>query len=283
MRKSLRNKSFLIILSTLATLMLTLSGCHSSKSQYSGNLKAEATTANSDELFKEMAESYCDWTDLYVPINFQLLSPKQFSVSGRATMVYGKEINISLRMLGMEVAVIYVNDSSLYVVDKYNKRYLCEDISNLLSGYNLTITDIQNILLGRVSNFGDGSITSKDAKDFAFMEADSLWVLTPKVQRPNTELHYIATKTTPPVLSDIALRIANKGMVSVAYTEPASSPAGIISGVLTATVPYKQKEIVASIVTNLNEAKWNEDRSISFKTPSSSYKKMELESLLKMF
>lgn len=282
MLKSLRN-NYHILFSTLAVMMLMMSGCHSSKSQYTGNLNTEVSTANSNELFKEMAESYSDWTDLYVPVNFQLLSPKQFSVSGRATMVYGKEINISLRMLGMEVAVIYVNETTLYVVDKYNKRYLCEDISGLLSGYDLTLIDLQNILLGRVTNFGNGTITTKDSKDFAFLEADNLWVLTPKKQRANTELNYIATKTDPPVLSDIALRIANKGMISIAYTEPSSSPAGIISGILTATVPYKQKEIVASIVSNLNEAKWNEGRSVSFKDPSSSYKKMEVESLLKMF
>lgn len=276
-------KSYHFVIMAAMAMMLSLSGCHSSKSHYTGNLNTELSTADSDELFTQMVDSYTEWTDLYVPMNFQLISPKQFSVSGRATMVYGKEINISLRMLGMEVAVIYVNETTLYVVDKYNKRYLCEDISDILSGYNLTIIDLQNVLFGRVTNFGNGTISTNDAKDFTFLNADDLWVLTPKKQLQNTDLHYIASKTTPPVLSDIALRIADKGMINLTYTEPTITPAGIISGILTATVPYKQSEIQASIISNLNEAKWNEGRTVSFKIPSATYKKMDVESLLKLF
>ena len=264
-------------------ITLSLTGCHSSKSSYTGNVNTRVSTADSDELFTQMADSYMGWADLYVPVYFQLKEPKQFSVSGRATMVYGKEIYISLRMLGMELGVIYVNDSTLYLVDKYNKRYLCEDISSLLSGYNLTIIDLQNILLGRVTNFGHGTITTKDAGDFAFLEADDIWILTPKEQRPNTELHYIASKTDPPVLTDVTLRIADKGMINLAYSEPTISPAGIISGILNAMVPYKQSEVNAFMVLDLDQAKWNEGRTVSFKHPSASYKKIDVESLLKMF
>lgn len=272
-----------ILTATAVSAALFLTGCHTGKkATYKGNVETLDTSNNDTrELFTRIADSYEDWQDLYVPVTLSLVSPKRFNVSGRATMVQGKEINLSLRMLGFEVAVVYINETTIYVVDKYHKMYVSEEITNLLADYDLTITDIQNLLLGRITSLGHGTITPDDARDFNFLSSDSQWVLTPKKQRKDTDVNYIATMTDPPVLSDISLRIKNKGVVNLNYSEPTITPAGITAGILSIFAPIKDTEAEASITLNYAEAKWNEGRTVNFKTPNASYKKIDIESLIK--
>lgn len=240
-----------------------------------------ATTADTAELFEQITGTYNSWTDLYAPITLQLESPKQFSVSGRATMVNGKEIYISLRMLGMELGVIYINEQKLYAVDKIHRQYIEEDLDRLLAGVDVTISDVQNILLGRITNFGKGTISVEDAAAFTFLSADDRWILTPVRQIKGAELNYIASRTEPPVLNDISLRIPGKGVLDCSYTDFTDTPAGTVAGLMTMLAPIDKTEAKASIEWNLNDAKWNEGRTVNFKAPSSSYKRININLLIK--
>ena len=269
----------------LLAISLLLSACHTQTS-VTGPREGETvvtppSTATTSTLFSRMADTYAPWTDLYVPITLRLEAPKSMSVSGRATMVNGKEILISLRMLGMELAVIYINESKIYAVDKIHKQYIEEDLSRLLSGTDITISDVQNILLGRVTNFGKGTITEADADDFTFLAADSKWILTPVHQIKGAELHYIASRTDPPALNEISLRVPGKGVLECAYSGLTDTPAGTVASLITMLAPIDKKEVRASVEWNLGDAKWNEARSVNFKAPSSSYKRIDVSTLLK--
>ncbi len=265
-------------------ISLLLCGCHSQKPiQHpdTNTISLPASKTSTAELFEQITGTYNSWTDMYAPITLQLDSPKQFSVSGRATMVNGKEIHISLRMLGMELGVIYINERKVYAVDKIHKQYIEEDLDRLLAGVDVTISDVQNILLGRVTNFGKGTISVDDADAFSFLSADDKWILTPIRQIKGTELNYIATKTDPPVLNDISLRIPGKGVLDCSYYDFTVTPAGTVAGLMTLLAPIDKTEARASVKWNLNDAKWNEGRTVNFKTPSSSYKRINITSLIK--
>lgn len=269
----------------LLTISLLLSACHTQKPTMRQNDEVTeirpTSIASTSALFAQMADTYTPWTDVYMPVTLRLEAPKSMSVSGRATMVNGKEILISFRMLGMELAVIYINESKIYAVDKIHKQYIEEDLSRLLSGADITITDVQNILLGRVTNFGKGTITAADADDFTFLAADNKWILTPMHQIKGAELHYIATKTDPPALNDISLRIPGKGVLECSYSDLTTTPAGSVAAMLTMLAPVDKKEVRASVEWNLGDAKWNEGRPVNFKSPSSAYKRIDVTSLLK--
>lgn len=239
-----------------------------------------SSTAGTDVLFCQIADSYMEWADLYAPVTLRLESPKSLSVSGRATMVNGKDILISLRMLGMELAVIYINEEKVYAVDKIHKQYIEENLGSLLSGVDITISDVQNILLGRLTSLGKGIVNRADASDFTFLSADSQWVLTPERQFKGTSLNFIATKTEPPVLTDISLRIQGKGVFDCRYSDITDTPAGVVAAMLTLIAPMDKSDVRASVEWNMQEAKWNEGRKPTFKNPSSSYKKIDLKSLL---
>ncbi len=264
--------------------LLALTGCHTQKSTdrpISEIPELPASKANTAELFEQMTATYGEWTDLYAPVTLSLVAPKSFSVSGRATMVRDKEIYISLRMLGMELGVIYINETKVYAVDKIHKQYIEEDLSRLLAGVDITISDVQNILLGRITNFGKGTITAEDADDFTFLSADDKWILTPVNQIKGAELNYIASKTEPPVLMDISVRIPGKGVLDCGYTDFTDTPAGATAAMLTMLAPMDKTEASASIEWNLKDAKWNEGRKANFKTPSSSYKRIDAQALIK--
>lgn len=269
----------------LLTISLLLSACHThtsvTRTGEDDTVVTPPSAASTSTLFAQMADTYTDWTDLYAPITLRLEAPKSMSVSGRATMVNGKEILISLRMLGMELAVVYIDESKIYAVDKIHKQYIEEDLSRLLSGADITITDVQNILLGRVTNFGKGTITAADADDFTFLAADNKWILTPVSQIKGAELHYIASRTDPPALNDISLRIPGKGVLECAYSGLTETPAGTVAALITMLAPIDKKEVRASVEWNLGDAKWNEARSVNFKVPSASYKRIDAATLLK--
>lgn len=90
------------------------------------------------------------WTCVYMPVNLDLEKPLSLSASGRATMVRDSLIHISVRFIGMEVAVIHANTDSVYIVDKYHKKYMAEPLSALLGKYSkkLTLGDLQDMMLG---------------------------------------------------------------------------------------------------------------------------------------
>lgn len=272
------------VVPTLLLISLLLYGCRSQspvKTPQGALPDLPSSTAGTDVLFEQIADSYAGWTDLYAPVTLRLESPKELSVSGRATMVSGKEIYISLRMLGMELGVIYVNESKIYAVDKIHKQYIEEDLHRLLAGMDISISDVQNILLGRLSSIGKGTVTRADAPDFTFLSADNHWILTPKKQFKGTSLNYIATKTEPPVLTDISLRVKGKGVVDCSYADITDTPAGLAATLVTILAPMEKGDVTASLEWNMKDAKWNEGRTPAFKAPSSSYKRIDTSALLR--
>lgn len=267
---------------TLLLISLLLYGCRTQapvKIQQGTLPELPTSTAATDKLFEQIADSYADWTDLYAPITLRLEAPKELSVSGRATMVNGKEILISLRMLGMELAVIYINESEVYAIDKIHKQYIEEDMGHLLSEMNITISDVQNILLGRLTSVGKGTVTRAEVADFTFLSADDHWILTPKRQFKGTSMNYIATKTIPPVLTNLSLRINGKGVIDCSYTDITDTPAGLVAALITILAPMEKRDVKASVEWNMNDAKWNEGRMPKFKVPSGSYKRIDIKTL----
>ena len=92
-----------------------------------------------------------DWSTLYASMNLNLDKPMEMGFSTRATMENNKYIHLSMRMLGIEVAALYMDNDSIFFVDKYNKYYFAEPLKFLLgSKYaDMTIGDIQQIVLGQ--------------------------------------------------------------------------------------------------------------------------------------
>lgn len=88
------------------------------------------------------------WHDVYMPVKVNLESPAQMGFSARATMVRDSAINISMRILGMEVAVANADRDSVWFVDKYHKIFFAESKAKLLGEHDMDLVAIQNLILG---------------------------------------------------------------------------------------------------------------------------------------
>lgn len=95
------------------------------------------------------------WQNVQIPVRVSLDKPMSFTMSGRATMFRDSLINISMRVLGMEVAVINLNADSLYIVDKFHKYYFAEPLGSVLGSHEMSVADIQDIIMG--TNVGEAS------------------------------------------------------------------------------------------------------------------------------
>ena len=81
------------------------------------------------------------------------------SSSVQVRMVRGRDIFISLRpMLGIEVGRLLITADSVYAVDKIHKRYIAEKVSILTAGIPVTVSDVQDIFLGRPFVIGKGTL-----------------------------------------------------------------------------------------------------------------------------
>lgn len=131
------------IITFIAAVALVIAGsaavtsCHTSR-QSTASTQYNATGADT-------------WSTVRMPVKVNLEQPMGMSFSGRATMVRDSSIHVSMRVLGMEVAVAYVNTDSLYFLDKYHKYVFGEPLHTILGpGYSgLTLGQMQQILLGQ--------------------------------------------------------------------------------------------------------------------------------------
>lgn len=89
-----------------------------------------------------------EWTDLTVPVSVNISQPASLRVSGVMTMVNGRDVHISLRMLGFEVGAAYITSDSLYAYAKLQRVYVAESISRVLGGIDATVSDVQSLLIG---------------------------------------------------------------------------------------------------------------------------------------
>lgn len=115
-------------------LLLTVTNC--------GSTKQAAPISSID--------SYTGWKAVSMPVNVDLQKPMSLSASGRATLIKDSLVHISLRFIGMEVAVIRATPDSIFVVDKYHKKYFAEPTKDLLGSKwsHLSLFNLQNIMLG---------------------------------------------------------------------------------------------------------------------------------------
>ncbi len=114
----------------IMTLLVTacLEGCRSHKES--------AVTATSQ------------WIALSIPVKIRIAEPQKASLSGTAIFERGRAVNLSFRMLGMEVAQARLTADSAMVIDKFHKKYICVDPADFMRRAALDMTTLQNLLLG---------------------------------------------------------------------------------------------------------------------------------------
>ena len=126
-------KKYLLILLVILT-GLTLPSCRSKKEVTGGDL---------------IVQEEVKWKNVSVPVKFELLEPQKFTMSGRATLVRGEYVYVSMRFLGFEVAQLYVTPTEADAVIKQgNRMWIQEPIGERLASLNIPFEVLQEAMLG---------------------------------------------------------------------------------------------------------------------------------------
>lgn len=266
----------------LAIVCIAVASCSSQRSHTGADTATEATTPSRQEApqVSQLAGAYNEWSTFYAPFSVRLSRPVSFNFSGRATMVYDKAVSLSLRMLGMEVGVVYIDKDSAIVVDKFHKYYVSAPISSVTARTAITLSDIQSILLGQAIYPGKGPLSRIKNVDELFSsakEGDNL-LLTPR-RSPKGATWYL-TLGPGPVLRRLTVEPDGMQPFNAVFSDIVSSVAGSVASEISITGMVSKKEINADIEWKMNSAEWNSARTVS-KPNLRGYKQLTLSDLIK--
>ena len=172
-----------IIILSLLTATLLMSSCGTIKKGAAATLPqgqtTTPTTVSSDPL-NALIATLNDWQTMQAGGNIKLSAGSSFSSSIQVRMVRDKDIYISLRpALGIEVGKLLITADSIYAVDKIHKRFIAEKVSLLTAGIPVTVSDVQNIFLGRAFIIGKGTLSDANKDQVSAAKAGSGYTVTP--------------------------------------------------------------------------------------------------------
>lgn len=252
-------------LAVIAFGLLMLAGCSSLKKTQTSDAALNATAR---ERVDSLVASYADWSTVSMPVRLSISEPKPFSVTAQCVMRRNAYVSMSVRMLGFEVASVWIDNDSVHAVDKYHKRYLSEDFRRFMGGADVTIGDLQDLLLGRAFVAGTGGGTFTPAL-CSRLRADAMaegLMLLPE-QEPATFSYGFVLDDKANTLAAATVLVGDRHAVVVNYSDYYATPAGNVAARV-AIETVKGRRIAASMGWNLKSAKWNAGNDRSWKMPS---------------
>ena len=224
-----------------------------------------------DEVRKDLIDDFPMWSSVYMPVRLKVSGPAQLSLSGRATMQRGEKLYVSFRMLGMEVASIYADKDSVFITDKYHKWLFAEDLGRLSERYGVTLSNLQDILLGRPALLGSDDITPANSNQF---------LITPITggyggyavysELKSIQYNYIVNRVND---DNIGLRVfsvtpPDRKSIECIYADPTATPAGWLPGMLSVSTPIGDMLLVVELMWGMTDAEWDTQRKINWRRPS---------------
>lgn len=236
-------------------------GCRSSRSTGSSaaypSTSAEQAPVEVSPL-KSVTDNYRDWTDVSVPVTLRLVSPKNMSVSARARMVRGRCIDLSFRMLGFEVARIWLTPDSVVAASRPKKVYLAESLSKLTSGLPLNIDNLQDMLMGRPFMPGGSTLTLADSAAMRLDTSSGSVRLLPRRQHPMADYGYVLD--LPSVVTALAVVAGDHDIsFTASYSGPEPlTPAGNVMDNVAVDIDTPRGEYAAEVAWKWGSARWND-------------------------
>lgn len=270
------------ILAVFACLLL-VAGCGSHKNQS----VTPSEVMSADRVREVMMESSGEWTSLYLPVKVSVSGPASVSLSGRATLIRDKEVYISFRMIGMEVASVYLNQDSVYLVDKYHRMMFAESVESVARNCDLNISNIQDVLLGVPTVPGWKGLSREAVGMFSVSQApgtlgDMMYVAESDIDGVSYSYSYVLTAFNDAIaVSLLSLEPHGGRAVVCMYGDPVLTPAGVMESRARVRASAGKSDVNVEIDWNFGSAEWNTSRTVTWKRPRG-YKEINAEMLLKM-
>lgn len=252
-----------IILSVAATAVVY--GCGTGRQVATSTTQATAngtlSVAEAKAVMSRSVERQADaaWEKLKMPLTVDVTEPKDLSVNGQMEMERGKSILISLRYFGIEVGVMNVDADTIWVVDKLHKVYAAEPTVSFLAGFDVTVGNVQDFLLGRPFVVGANELTKKDVSraDIEVDTAGGGWLLIPQGKIEGVEYGFAFNAIG--VLRSMIVKAADHDPVVCTYGDQQSAGAVAIASSVSIEARVGRNPVEAELRFNPSKARWNAD------------------------
>lgn len=273
-----------IILLSLLTATLLMSSCGTIKKGAAATLPqghtTTPTTVSSNPL-NALIATLNGWQTMQTGGNIKLSAGSSFSSSIQVRMVRDKDIYISLRpVLGIEVGKLLITADSIYAVDKIHKRYFAEKVSLLTAGIPVTVSDVQDIFLGRAFIIGKGTLNDANENQVGAAKAGSGFTVTPNEHYKGYVYSFAYDKSNNIITLNIMPENSTTATYQVKYNDVKATDAGKIAHSIKVNATIEKKQFDLSL--SYKNIDWNGNLKIEHGIPSG-YKRMSARDLLSMF
>jgi hypothetical protein len=275
-------KNNIAILIMLAAMM-TACGTFKKATSNTDTTTTNTTTPQGDEIdsYDAVIATLGDWQTMQTGGNIKLNAGSSFSSSIQMRMVRDQAIFISLRpILGIEVGRLLITADSLYAVDKVHKRYIAEKVSILTSGIPLTVSDVQDIFLGRPFIIGKGTMNESVKAGTTVTREGNMVLLTPGEQYKGYGYTFTFDKNNRITSLDIVPVSGATAAFQVKYSDVRGTTAGNIAHGINANATVDNKKMALSLT--YKDIDWNGNIKIDRSIPSG-YSRMSARDLFSMF
>ena len=271
-------KTNIAIFIMLAALM---SACGTFKKAANLPDTTSTTQSTSTDPYDAVIATLGGWQTMQTGGNIKLSAGSTFSSSIQMRMVRDQAIFISLRpVLGIEVGKLIITADSLYAVDKVHKRYIAEKVSILTSGIPLTVSDVQDIFLGRPFIIGKGTMNEGVKSEITVSREGSSVLLTPGERYKGYGYTFAFDKNNRITSLDIVPASGSGAAFQVKYSDVRSTTAGNIAHSINADATVDNKKMALSLT--YKNIEWNGNVKIDRSLPSG-YSRMSAKDLFSMF
>ena len=277
----MKNKLNILSILIVATL---LTACGTTKKATdtvpSGEDMGQNSTTTIDPL-KLVTSTLGDWQTMQTGGNISIKASSNFSSSIQVRMVRDEAIYISLRpLLGIEVGKLLITADSLYAVDKVHKRYVAEKVSLLTAGIPVTVSDVQDIFLGRPFIIGKGTLNESLFQQVSIIRDGNKIGFSPTEGYKGYNYNFMFNSKGSILSLDIMPQGSSTAAYQVKYSDVRSTEAGNIAHGINVDATIEQKKMSFSL--SYKDIDWNKDVKIDRSIPGG-YKRMDAGSLFNLF
>ena len=267
----------------LITLTVLMSACGTFKKATSqpDDQTTAPTTAVTTDPYNAIITNLGDWQTMQTGGNIKLNAGSSFSSSIQVRMVRDQAIYISIRpMLGIEVGKILITADSLFAVDKVHKRFIANKLTILTAGVPVTVSDMQDIFLGRPFTIGHGTLGLNDKGGMTVFRDGNITKLTPAEQYKGYGYTFTFDKNYRITSLDIMPAGSTTPVYQVKYNDVNKTTAGNIAHGINVDATIEQKKVSFSL--SYKDIDWNKEVKIDRSIPGG-YKRMDAGSLFNLF
>lgn len=248
----------------IAAAAALLAACGSQKQATGTSTSATITPAadaTPSQRYASMTSAYGLWHDVRMPMRATLRSPMSLSASGTMTMVSGELIHASMRVLGIEVAVLRATPDSIYLIDKFHRYLVAEPMAAVTARTGLTLPDMQSLLLGRACIPGAGVATPAAASQLQITAngADGITIAPAKAPKAYAWTMQASTLADDRVALTSLAVTPKAGMAATCTFTLATSltTIGALASALTIKASVAKKTVDATLTYTLSDARYN--------------------------